>query len=386
MREKNKLMLFHACMTTAGGMYFIALPLLALQLGTSASQAAVLIGVGSYPALALSPWLAAHADAGSRRQLLRLSSVLMLFATLSVGGAVYLPGPDLTWLGAAATFISGSLLTHGVGLFSYIAEQANSEEHRRATASYDAISKVASIVGTALGGLIAATGLVVIGLAIATVTVIASVLTLRNKMIPQEPTYRTPAEAFGNALRVISSQGMRKIVLLGFLVVLAFAPASRSFLAAVLVGVQGVSELQVTVIFSVAAILAAVLLQGLNKAVLSSSENMVLIAALAMCALGYGLLFTAGNMILLITVSIMIMQIGSTTVLSLLRAIRHEKAPADSKGGVTVGNDLIMWTGTATGTLAAGQALTVMGIGIYIVFIPLLGLCAIIARTRKPKL
>lgn len=375
----------HAAASVTGAAMFIALPLIALDLGASTSGAAMLIGLGSYPALALAPWIASRADAKSRRALIRLGSALLILAGVLALGSTLIETWPLGLLVLSAISCSAALMCHGIGMFSAISELQLRREHRQAAGRLEGFGKAAGVAGMLSGGLLLTLGpsLAALGLCLLAAVSLSCSWLIPDALLPSRPTVRSPASAAREAWSIVCSASMRRHVIAGGAWVILLAPTNQSFLAPVLSS-SGLSVLAVTAILVCGALIGAIAAFCVEPLAARLGTRSAL-ALLAACAAVGCLLIASSGQLLILAVAVALTQVGSTSGLALLRAERHHRAPGDGKAAATVGNDLVMWTASAAGKSAGGAGVAFAGTMMFVALAPLLVAAGIVLRVALPR-
>jgi MFS transporter, DHA1 family, tetracycline resistance protein len=273
------------------GLVIPLLPFYALHFGASPQQVTVLLAIYSLMQLFTAPLWGRLSDRVGRRPVLMVSMAASVFAYLWIGNATAL------WMLFVARGLAGACAGNVAAAQAYIADITKPEERARGMGLIGAAFGLGFIIGPALGGLLAGNdpatadvetpAWVAAGLSF--LALCGVVLLLPESLPADRRGSPGPSRSrFAAILDVLRRPVLSRLILIFFLVILAFAGMESTF-ALWAIGEFSWGPRQVGYVFSYVGVLSAILQGGLIGRLASLfGEERLLVAGLAL--IGAGLL------------------------------------------------------------------------------------------------
>jgi MFS transporter, DHA1 family, tetracycline resistance protein len=272
------------------GLVIPLLPFYALRFAASPQQVTVLLAVFSLMQLFTAPLWGRLSDRVGRRPVLMVSMAASVLAYLWIGSATAL------WMLFAARAFAGACAGNIAAAQAYIADVTKPEDRARGMGLIGAAFGLGFIIGPALGGLLAGNdpatanvetpAWVAAGLSL---LALCGVALLLSESRPADQRDRGPSRnRLAAILGVLGRPALSRLILIFFLVILAFAGMESTF-ALWAIGQFGWGPRQVGYVFSYVGILSALLQGGLiGRLTRLFGEERLLFCGLAL--IGAGLL------------------------------------------------------------------------------------------------
>jgi DHA1 family tetracycline resistance protein-like MFS transporter len=246
------------------GLVIPLLPFYALRFTASPQQVTVLLAVFSLMQLFTAPFWGKLSDRVGRRPVLMVSMAASVLAYVWIGSATAL------WMLFAARAFAGACAGNIAAAQAYIADVTKPEDRARGMGLIGAAFGLGFIIGPALGGLLAGNdpatadvetpAWVAAGLSL---LALCGVVLLLPESRPADQRGRGPSRSrFAAILGVLGRPALSRLILIFFLVILAFAGMESTF-ALWAIGQFGWGPRQVGYVFSYVGILSAILQGGL---------------------------------------------------------------------------------------------------------------------------
>ena len=246
------------------GLVIPLLPFYALRFAASPQQVTVLLAVYSLMQLFTAPLWGRLSDRVGRRPVMIVSMAASVLAYAWIGSATAL------WMLFAARALAGACAGNIAAAQAYIADVTKPEERARGMGLIGAAFGLGFIIGPALGGLlsgndpatadVATPAWVAAGLSL---LALCGVALLLPESLPADRRGRAPSRSrFAAILDVLHRPVLSRLILIFFLVILAFAGMESTF-ALWAVGQFGWGPRQVGYVFSYVGIISAILQGGL---------------------------------------------------------------------------------------------------------------------------
>ena len=338
------------------GLVIPLLPYYALRFAASPQQVTVLLAVYSLMQLFTAPLLGRLSDRVGRRPVLMISMVASVLAYLWIGSATAL------WMLFAARALAGACAGNIAAAQAYIADITKPEDRAKGMGLIGAAFGLGFIIGPALGGLLAGSDLatadmntpawVAAGLSF---LAFCGVGLLLPESLPAEQRgkFRPSRNRFAAILDVLRRPLLPRLILIFFLVILAFAGMESTF------ALWGVAQFgwgpgQIGYVFAYIGVLSALLQGGLiGRLTRSFGEQRLLFCGLAM--IGTGLLvlpLARGYPILALGVSALALGMGLTQ--PSLNSLISRRAGLEEQGEVMGVSQSIGSLSRVLGPAAAG--------------------------------
>jgi MFS family permease len=273
------------------GLVIPLLPFYAVRFGASAQQVTLLLAVYSMMQLFAAPLWGRLSDRVGRRPVLMISMAASVLAYLWIGSATAL------WMLFAARAFAGACAGNIAAAQAYIADVTKPEERAKGMGLIGAAFGLGFIIGPALGGLLAghdpATADVEtpawVAAGLSFVALCGVVLLLTESLSIDRRGIRSPSRSrLGAILDVLRRPVLSRLILLFFLVILAFAGMESTF-ALWAMEQFGWGPGQVGYVFAYVGLLSAILQGGLiGRLARRFGEERLLVCGLAL--IGTGLL------------------------------------------------------------------------------------------------
>jgi DHA1 family tetracycline resistance protein-like MFS transporter len=246
------------------GLVVPLLPFYALRFDASPQQLTALLAVFSLMQLFTAPLWGKLSDRVGRRPVLMVSMAASVLAYVWIGSATAL------WMLFAARAFAGACAGNIAAAQAYIADVTKPEDRARGMGLIGAAFGLGFIIGPALGGLLAGNdpatadvetpAWVAAGLSL---LALCGVVLLLPESRPADQRGRGPSRSrFAAILGVLGRPALSRLILIFFLVILAFAGMESTF-ALWAIGQFGWGPRQVGYVFSYVGILSAILQGGL---------------------------------------------------------------------------------------------------------------------------
>ncbi|MGH7048413.1 MAG: MFS transporter [Stellaceae bacterium] len=314
------------------GLVIPLLPFYAVRFGASPQEVTLLLAVYSLMQLFTAPLWGRLSDRIGRRPVLMISMATFALAYLWLGAA------DALWMLFAARALAGACAGNIAAAQAYIADVTTPENRARGMGMIGAAFGLGFIFGPALGGYLAgnnpatanleAPAWVAAGLSV--VALCGVLFVLRESLAPEQ---RGRAPAIGRVAAILDALRrpvLSRLILVFFLVILAFAGMESTFALWAMAQFQW-GPAEVGYVFAYVGLLSAILQGGLiGRLAKHYGEERLLLAGLVLICLGLVLLpFARGLAILGIALSGLALGMGLTqpSINSLIsrRAAREEQ-------------------------------------------------------------
>jgi DHA1 family tetracycline resistance protein-like MFS transporter len=270
------------------GLVIPLLPFYALRFAASPQQVAVLLAVYSLMQLFTAPLWGRLSDRVGRRPVLMVSMAASVVAYLWIGSTTAL------WMLFAARALAGACAGNIAAAQAYIADITKPEDRAKGMGLIGAAFGLGFIIGPALAGVLAGSdpatadvetpAWVAAGLSF---LALCGVVLVLPESLPADRARTGPSRGrFAAILGVLSRPVLSRLILIFFLVILAFAGMESTF-ALWAIGQFGWGPRQVGYVFSYVGMLSAMLQGGLiGRLARLCGEERLLVFGLALIACG----------------------------------------------------------------------------------------------------
>jgi MFS family permease len=337
------------------GLVIPLLPFYALRFGASPQEVTVLMAVYSLMQFFAAPLWGRLSDRVGRRPVLMISMAVSVLAYAWIGSASAL------WMLFAARALAGACAGNIAAAQAYIADVTKPEDRAKGMGLIGAAFGLGFIIGPALGGVLAGAdpasadiqtpAWVAAGLSL---LALGGVVCLLSESLPPERRGGGPSRSrFAAILDVLQRPVLSRLILLFFLVILAFSGMESTF-ALWAVGQFDWGPRQVGYVFSYVGILSAILQGGLiGRLTRLCGEERLLAGGLALIGCGLLLLpFTRGVGALVGAVTALALGIGLTQ--PSLNSLISRRARREEQGEVMGVSQSVGSLSRVLGPAAAG--------------------------------
>src|SRR3984893_14301439 len=337
------------------GLVIPLLPFYAVRFAASPQEVTALLAIYSLAQLVTAPLWGRLSDRVGRRPVLLVSLMASALAYLWLGGA-----PELLMLFAARGF-AGACAGNIAAAQAYIADVTGPEERARGMGLIGAALGLGFIIGPALGGLIAgndqATADTVTPAWVAaglSVLALCGVLLLLPESLPANLRDRAAGRSrVGAVMDVLSRPILSRLILIFFLVILAFAGMESTF-ALWAIGQFGWGPRQVGYVFAYVGLLSAVLQGGLiGHLARRFGEERLLLGGLTLIGLGLLVMTLAYNLAVLVA-AVTALALGMGLTQPSLHSLISRRAGAAEQGEVMGVSQSVASLSRVLGPFAAG--------------------------------
>jgi DHA1 family tetracycline resistance protein-like MFS transporter len=337
------------------GLVIPLLPFYALRFGASPQEVTVLMAVYSLMQFFAAPLWGRLSDRVGRRPVLMISMAVSVLAYAWIGSASAL------WMLFAARALAGACAGNIAAAQAYIADVTKPEDRAKGMGLIGAAFGLGFIIGPALGGVLAGAdpasadiqtpAWVAAGLSL---LALGGVVCLLSESLPPERRGGGPARSrFAAILDVLQRPILSRLILIFFLVILAFAGMESTF-ALWAVGQFAWGPRQVGYVFSYVGILSAVLQGGLiGRLTRVCGEERLLVGGLALIDCGLLLLPFARNVEALVG-AVTALALGMGLVQPSLNSLISRRAMREEQGEVMGVSQSVGSLSRVLGPAAAG--------------------------------
>jgi MFS family permease len=338
------------------GLVITLLPFYAVRFGASPQQVTLLLAVYSLMQLFSAPLWGRLSDRVGRRPVLIVSMAASIIAYLWMGSATAL------WMLFAARGVAGVCAGNIAAAQAYIADITKPEERAKGMGLIGAAFGLGFIIGPALGGLLAGhdpatadvetPSWVAAGLSL---TALSGVLVLLPESLSADRRRpRGPSRSrLGATLDVLRRPVLSRLILVFFLVILAFAGMESTFaLWAMEQFVWGPG--QVGYVFAYVGVLSAILQGGLIGSLTRRfGEERLLLCGLAMIGIGL-LLMGVTRSVAMLAPAVSLLALGMGLTQPSLNSLISRRAGSEEQGEVLGVSQSVGSLSRVLGPVAAG--------------------------------
>jgi len=337
------------------GLVIPLLPFYAVRYAASPQEVTALLAIYSLAQLVTAPLWGRLSDRVGRRPVLLVSLTASALAYLWLGGATAL------WMLFAARGFAGACAGNIAAAQAYIADVTGPEERARGMGLIGAAFGLGFIIGPALGGLIAgndpATADTVTPAWVAaglSVLALCGVLLLLPESLPANLRDRAAGRSrVGAVMDVLSRPILSRLILIFFLVILAFAGMESTF-ALWAIGQFGWGPRQVGYVFAYVGVLSAVLQGGLiGHLARRFGEERLLLGGLTLIGLGLLVMTLAYNLAALVA-AVTALALGMGLTQPSLNSLISRRAGGAEQGEVMGVSQSVASLSRVLGPFAAG--------------------------------
>jgi DHA1 family tetracycline resistance protein-like MFS transporter len=337
------------------GLVIPLLPFYAVRFAASPQEVTALLAIYSLAQLVTAPLWGRLSDRVGRRPVLLVSLTASALAYLWLGGASAL------WMLFAARGFAGACAGNIAAAQAYIADVTGPEERARGMGLIGAAFGLGFIIGPALGGLIAgndpATADTVTPAWVAaglSVLALCGVLLLLPESLPANLGDRAAGRSrVGAVMDVLSRPILSRLILIFFLVILAFAGMESTF-ALWAIGQFGWGPRQVGYVFAYVGVLSAVLQGGLiGHLAHRFGEERLLLGGLTLIGLGLLVMTLAYNLAALVA-AVTALALGMGLTQPSLNSLISRRAGGAEQGEVMGVSQSVASLSRVLGPFAAG--------------------------------
>ena len=337
------------------GLVIPLLPFYAVRFAASPQEVTALLAIYSLAQLVTAPLWGRLSDRVGRRPVLLVSLTASALAYLWLGGATAL------WMLFAARGFAGACAGNIAAAQAYIADVTGPEERARGMGLIGAAFGLGFIIGPALGGLIAgndpATADTVTPAWVAaglSVLALCGVLLLLPESLPANLGDRAAGRSrVGAVMDVLSRPILSRLILIFFLVILAFAGMESTF-ALWAIGQFGWGPRQVGYVFAYVGVLSAVLQGGLiGHLARRFGEERLLLGGLTLIGLGLLVMTLAYNLAALVA-AVTALALGMGLTQPSLNSLISRRAGGAEQGEVMGVSQSVASLSRVLGPFAAG--------------------------------
>jgi multidrug resistance protein len=311
------------------GIVIPILPLYAETMHATKPQIGLLLAVYSMAQLVFSPIWGRLSDRHGRRPILLLSILGSCGSQLG-----YALAPSFTWLVVARAFagVCGANITAAQ---AYVADVTDERSRAAGMGLLGAALGLGFVFGPAVGGILSHRSPTLpfeIAGALAGVNFVLAVVVLREPKPASERSHARTLTWEGLG-RAVSSPRLRPLLLLYFMVTLAFAQLEGTF-SLYLENKYGLKERQVGFLFCYIGVLIVLVQGGLVRRLAPRvGERALVVAGTLLMALGFFAQWASSTMTLLI-IAVGVMSIGNALNTPSLSSLISRAAGGDQQGGV----------------------------------------------------
>jgi MFS transporter, DHA1 family, tetracycline resistance protein len=369
------------------GLVIPLLPFYAVRFAASPQEVTALLAVYSLAQLVTAPLWGRLSDKIGRRPVLLFSLTASAFAYLWLGGATAL------WMLFAARAFAGACAGNIAAAQAYIADVTRPEERARGMGLIGAAFGLGFIIGPALGGLIAGNdpatadietpAWIAAGLSM---LAFCGVLLLLSESLPAGVRSRAVAHnRIGAVVEVLHRPVLSRLILVFFLVILAFAGMESTF-ALWAMGEFGWGPRQVGYVFAYVGILSAVLQGGLiGRLTRRFGEERLLLCGLALIGAGLLLMTLAHNLAVLV-VAVTGLSLGMGLSQPSLNSLISRRAGNEEQGEVMGVSQSVGSLSRVLGPFAAGFCFAAFGRNAAFLWGAALVALALLLALKLPRL
>jgi len=337
------------------GLVIPLLPFYAVRFAASPQEVTALLAIYSLAQLVTAPLWGRLSDRVGRRPVLLVSLTASALAYLWLGGATAL------WMLFAARGFAGACAGNIAAAQAYIADVTGPEERARGMGLIGAAFGLGFIIGPALGGLIAgndpATADTVTPAWVAaglSVLALCGVLLLLPESLPTNLGDRAAGRSrVGAVMDVLSRPILSRLILIFFLVILAFAGMESTF-ALWAIDQFGWGPRQVGYVFAYVGVLSAVLQGGLiGHLARRFGEERLLLGGLTLIGLGLLVMTLAYNLAALVA-AVTALALGMGLTQPSLNSLISRRAGGAEQGEVMGVSQSVASLSRVLGPFAAG--------------------------------
>ena len=337
------------------GLVIPLLPFYAVRFAASPQEVTALLAIYSLAQLVTAPLWGRLSDRVGRRPVLLVSLTASALAYLWLGGASAL------WMLFAARGFAGACAGNIAAAQAYIADVTGPEERARGMGLIGAAFGLGFIIGPALGGLIAgndpATADTVTPAWVAaglSVLALCGVLLLLPESLPANLRDRAAGRSrVGAVMDVLSRPILSRLILIFFLVILAFAGMESTF-ALWAIDQFGWGPRQVGYVFAYVGVLSAVLQGGLiGHLARRFGEERLLLGGLTLIGLGLLVMTLAYNLAVLVA-AVTALALGMGLTQPSLNSLISRRAGGAKQGEVMGVSQSVASLSRVLGPFAAG--------------------------------
>ena len=337
------------------GLVIPLLPFYAVRFAASPQEVTALLAIYSLAQLVTAPLWGRLSDRVGRRPVLLVSLTASALAYLWLGGASAL------WMLFAARGFAGACAGNIAAAQAYIADVTGPEERARGMGLIGAAFGLGFIIGPALGGLIAgndpATADTVTPAWVAaglSVLALCGVLLLLPESLPANLRDRAAGRSrVGAVMDVLSRPILSRLILIFFLVILAFAGMESTF-ALWAIDQFGWGPRQVGYVFAYVGVLSAVLQGGLiGHLARRFGEERLLLGGLTLIGLGLLVMTLAYNLAALVA-AVTALALGMGLTQPSLNSLISRRAGGAKQGEVMGVSQSVASLSRVLGPFAAG--------------------------------
>ena len=369
------------------GLVIPLLPFYAVRFAASPQEVTALLATYSLAQLVTAPLWGRLSDRVGRRPVLLASLTASALAYLWLGGASAL------WMLFAARAFGGACAGNIAAAQAYIADVTGPEERARGMGLIGAAFGLGFIIGPALGGLIAGTdpatadtetpAWVAAGLS---ALALCGVLVLLPESLPAAGRDRTAARSrLGAAMGVLRRPILSRLILVFFLVILAFAGMESTF-ALWAIEQFGWGPRQIGYVFAYVGVLSAVLQGGLiGHLARRFGEERLLLGGLTLIGLGLLAMTLAHNLAVLVA-AVSALALGMGLTQPSLNSLISRRAGGDEQGEVLGVSQSVGSLSRVLGPFTAGFCFAEFGRDAAFLWGSVLVASALVLALKLPRL
>jgi MFS family permease len=344
------------------GLVIPLLPFYAVRFAASPQEVTALLATYSLAQLLSAPLWGRLSDRVGRRP------VLLASLTASALAYLWLGSGSALWMLFAARAFAGACAGNIAAAQAYIADITGPEERARGMGLIGAAFGLGFIIGPALGGLIAGTdpatadtetpAWVAAGLS---VLALCGVLLLLPESLPAAGRDRiAPRSRVGAVMSVLRRPILSRLILVFFLVILAFAGMESTF-ALWAIEQFGWGPRQVGYVFAYVGVLSAVLQGGMiGRLARRFGEERLLLGGLTLIGLGL-LVMTLAHSLALLVAAVTGLALGMGLTQPSLNSLISRRAGGDEQGEVLGVSQSVGSLSRVLGPFAAGFCFASLG-------------------------
>ncbi len=317
------------------GLVIPLLPFYAVRFGATAPEVTWLMATYSLMQLLAAPFWGRLSDRIGRRPVLMASTAASALAYLWLGGAGQL------WMLFAARALAGACAGNIAAAQAYVADLTKPEDRAHGMGMIGAAFGFGFIVGPALGGFLAGNNpamanlqspaWIAAGLSFAALCGVA--LVLRESHPRERRGLAPPLGRIGLARAMLSRPALSRLIVMFFLVILAFAAMESIFALWALRQLDWGPE-KVGYVFAYLGLLSAIMQGGLTRRLTKRyGEERLLLCGLVVLALGLGIVPFSRELAVL-AVAFAALAIGLGLTQPAMNSLISRRAGRDEQGGV----------------------------------------------------
>ena len=318
------------------GLVIPLLPFYAVRFGASPQQVTLLLAIYSLMQLFTAPLWGRLSDRVGRRPVLIVSMAASVLAYLWIGGAMAL------WMLFAARALAGACAGNIAAAQAYIADITKPEERAKGMGLIGAAFGLGFIIGPALGGLLAGSDPATadvqtpawVAAALSFIALCGVVVLLPESLPDDRRTVRGPSRSrLGAILDVLRRPVLARLILIFFLVILAFAGMESTF-ALWAMEQFGWGPGQVGYVFAYVGLLSAILQGGLIGSLTRRfGEERLLLCGLALIGIGL-LVMPAARSVAVLAFAVSALALGMGLTQPSLNSLISRRAGREEQGEV----------------------------------------------------